>query len=108
VAFGKPKTSSTARGYDSHHRRERARLVAAFTPGDPCCLCHHPMYGPTRNLDADHLPGTRTYRGLAHGHGPCQTCGRRCNRSDGASRGARITNAARKATRTRSTSRIWR
>lgn len=40
------------------HRNARAALVAAHDDGDPCCLCGHPMYGPTRNLDADHLPGT--------------------------------------------------
>lgn len=103
MAFSKPKASSTARGYGSTHVKARTALLARFTPGDPCCLCGHPMYGPTRNLDADHLPGTEQYRGLAHGNGRCQTCGLRCNRTDGASRGARKTNAQRKVTRQRST-----
>lgn len=69
---------------------DRAALVAAFQPGDPCCLCGHPMWplpdGRTSNLHADHIPGTSQYRGLAHG-ARCPTCGRRCNQSDGARRG---------------------
>lgn len=69
------------------HRKARAALVAQHYDGAPCCLCGHPMYGPTRNLDADHQPGTDMYRGLAHGHARCQDCGKRCNRSDGARRG---------------------
>ena len=68
------------------HRRARAALITAWTPGDPCCLCGHPMYGPARYLHADHIPGTDQYRGLAHGT-PCQVCGKRCNQSDGAKRG---------------------
>lgn len=68
------------------HRDARAALLAAFTPGDPCCLCGHAMYPPTRNLHADHEPGTNRYRGLAHGS-PCETCGVSCNQVDGARRG---------------------
>lgn len=68
------------------HRQARARLLAAFTPGDPCCLCHHPMWPPTRDLHADHIPGTNDYRGLAHGT-RCPTCGKCCNQVDGARRG---------------------
>lgn len=72
------------------HRKARAMLLAAFTPGDPCCLCGHPMWplpnGKTSNLHADHIPGTTRYRGLAHG-AKCQTCGKRCNQVDGAKRG---------------------
>ena len=72
------------------HKQARARMLAAFEPGDPCCLCEHPMYplsdGRTSNLHADHIPGTDQYRGLAHGS-PCPTCGRRCNQHDGAVRG---------------------
>lgn len=77
------------------HRDARAALVAAFRPGDPCCLCGHPMHGPTRNLDADHLPGTDQYRGLAHGAARCTVCGKRCNRSDGARRGRARQTASR-------------
>jgi hypothetical protein len=68
------------------HRKARAALIAAFRPGDPCCLCGKPMYPPTRLLHADHIPGTDRYRGLAHA---------RCNVTDGAKRGR-----ARQNTRT--------
>ena len=72
------------------HKRARAALLKAYQPGDPCCLCGHPMWplpsGKTSNLHADHEPGTDQYRGLAHGS-PCPTCGRRCNQRDGAVRG---------------------
>lgn len=68
------------------HRKARAALLAAYQPGDPCCLCGHPMWPPTRNLHADHDPLTGGYRGLAHG-APCGACGKRCNQSDGARRG---------------------
>lgn len=86
------------------HKAARAALLAAFQPGDPCCLCGHPMWpgpgGDTSRLHADHIPGTTRYRGLAHGY-PCPHCdGRRCNQSDGARRG-------RRAQDTRSTKRRW-
>lgn len=82
------------------HREARAALIAAYQPGDPCCLCGHPMWplpnGKTSNLHADHIPGTDRYRGLAHGE-PCDVCGVRCNQSDGARRGS--ARASRRATR---------
>jgi hypothetical protein len=81
----RPKGST--RGYGTEHTKARAALLALHYDGAPCCLCGHPMYGPTRNLDADHLPGTDLYRGLAHGAARCQVCGKRCNRSDGGKRG---------------------
>lgn len=66
----------------AEHRKARARLLAAFQPGDPCCLCGRPMYPPTRNLHADHDPRTGGYRGLAHGGPPYY-----CNQRDGSRRG---------------------
>jgi hypothetical protein len=85
------KRSGTAPVYRTKaHRDARAALLKAFTPGDPCCLCGHPMHplpnGSTRHLHADHVPGTTQYRGLAHGS-RCPTCGKRCNQTDGAKRG---------------------
>lgn len=75
------------------HRQARATLLAAYTPGDPCCICGHPMWPPTSNLHADHTPDGLNYRGLAHGTTPCQDCGHRCNVRDGAKRArARQTN----------------
>lgn len=74
----------------SAHKRARAALLKDYAPGDPCCLCDHPMWpkpdGSTSNLHADHIPGTDQYRGLAHGSA-CETCGRTCNQHDGAVRG---------------------
>jgi hypothetical protein len=61
----------------ARHRKARAALLQAFRPGDPCCICQQPMYPPTSALHADHVPGTDTYRGLAHAD---------CNREDGAQR----------------------
>jgi hypothetical protein len=84
----RPNGSGTSALYRSpEHKRARAALLAQHEDGDPCCLCGHGLYGPTKNFDADHLPGTNQYRGLAHGLTPCRTCGLRCNRVDGAKRG---------------------
>lgn len=87
-----PRTGAAPVYRTSAHRKARAALLAAFTPGDPCCLCGHAMWpagdGSTRHLHADHVPGTTDqYRGLAHGTRPCPTCGKKCNVHDGARRG---------------------
>lgn len=74
--------------YGRKHREARAEMIRHHQPGDPCCLCGHPMWGPTRLIHADHIPGTDEYRGLAHGY-PCETCGLTCNQRDGAVRGNR-------------------
>lgn len=67
--------------------RARAALVAAFRPGDPCCLCGHPIL-TARYVEAQHTPGTEHLEGLAHGtRNPCPTCAKRCNQVDGAKRG---------------------
>jgi hypothetical protein len=70
----------------AEHRQARAALLAAFTPGDLCCLCQQPMWPPTRNLHADHDPVTGEYRGLAHAQ---------CNVQDGARRGRARQNTRR-------------
>ena len=59
------------------HRAARAAMLKAYQPGDPCCLCGHPMWPPTSGLHADHDPAGG-YRGLSHGL---------CNVRDGARRG---------------------
>lgn len=79
----------------AEHRRARAALLAAFTPGDPCCLCGHPMWH-TRRLNADHMPGTDQYRGLSHGVGHrCTVCGKACNQTDGSRRARARQDASR-------------
>lgn len=88
MAWGQQQTNPLYR--TPAHRAARAALLAAYQPGDPCCLCGHAMWplsdGRTSNLHADHIPGTTQYRGLAHGT-PCEECGVRCNQSDGSLRG---------------------
>jgi len=75
--------------------KARAALIAAFQPGDPCCLCGHAIL-TTRYVEAQHIPGTETLQGLAHGtRNRCPSCGKRCNQVDGAKRGR-----ARQDTRT--------
>lgn len=69
------------------YARDRAALIAAFTPGQPCCLCGHPLQS-ARYAEAQHIPGTDRLQGLAHGtHQQCSTCKQRCNQVDGARRG---------------------
>ena len=91
-----PTTNQTKPIYTTPaHRHARAQLLQRYTPGDPCCLCGHPMWPPTSNLHADHNPTTGGYRGLAHGTQPCQDCGVRCNVTDGARRGRARQNTTR-------------
>jgi hypothetical protein len=72
---------------DPAYIKARAALVAAFQPGDPCCLCGHPIW-TARYVEAQHQPGTTNLVGLAHGtRNACPTCGQRCNQVDGAKRG---------------------
>jgi hypothetical protein len=86
VAF-KVGSGSSPTYRSATHKKARAAMLAAYRPGDPCCLCGHPMYPPTSTLHADHDPANPSrYRGLAHGTTPCQDCGVRCNVVDGAKR----------------------
>jgi hypothetical protein len=61
------------RGYGPAHRRERARQVAAFEPGQPCARCGKPIMS-TADADLGHTSDRRGYTGLEHA---------RCNRSAG-------------------------
>jgi len=64
--------------YKGRHKTVR-KVLAPDAIGRPCPLCGLPML-PGQDLDLDHLPGTDTYRGMAHAA---------CNRRDGALRGNR-------------------
>jgi hypothetical protein len=68
------------------YRRDRAALIAAFRPGQPCCLCGHPIE-TLSYVEAQHIPGTDTLLGLCHGtRNRCGVCRRPCNQTDAAIR----------------------
>lgn len=82
--------SSTARGYNHAHRKQRTLLLKHMRDGDPCCRCGQPMFR-TQALEADHLGqavalGGQLPDALAHAS---------CNRSAG----ARLGNQLRKLRR---------
>ena len=93
VVFSAPKASKASRGYDAKHVAARKRLLpsAYYTP---CIRCGHTML-PTEKLHLDHNADRSGYLGFSHGS-PCHVCGKRCNLSAGAAKGARIVNAKRK------------
>jgi hypothetical protein len=57
VAF-KVGSGSSPTYRSATHKKARAAMLAAYRPGDPCCLCGHPMWPPTSTLHADHDPAT--------------------------------------------------
>lgn len=70
--------------YGTKHQAERLKWKRVVDAGQAsCCLCGE-WITPGQPWDLDHLPGTDEYRGAA--------C-RRCNRSDGATRGNRARGA---------------
>jgi hypothetical protein len=81
VPWSNTRSGTKAVYRSAEHRHARARLLAAYQPGDPCCLCGRPMYPPTSGLHADHDPVNGGYRGLAHGGPPYY-----CNQRDGSRR----------------------
>lgn len=77
---GTKTQSTTARGYGAGHQATRRQWVDRVEQGDVACsLCGYPI-DPGTPWDMDHTPGKQGYRGPAH---------RRCNRSEGATRGNR-------------------
>jgi hypothetical protein len=57
--------TAAQRGYGKTHRQTRARLLAAWKPGDPCAHCGQAMLDKSR-LDLAHTQDRSGYRGLAH------------------------------------------
>lgn len=105
MAFARPKTSSTRRGYDQQHKRIRAALLTQLNRAgsqpcaEPICVLRRPLYAHDPDgVALAHTPDRQAYRGLAH---------RTCNQREAASRGARISNARRQGQRVRDTSRAW-
>lgn len=77
--------STKARGYDQRHKDERARWAPVIAAGhgwcaEIKCIEHSRWIPPGSAWDLAHDEDRRTYRGPAH---------RRCNRSEGATRGNR-------------------
>lgn len=87
MAFSNRKGRGSKYGGD--HQAERRLRLTYVKPGDPCGYCHRPL---PRNTRSWHLPhnaaGTGYLPGMWHGT---------CNLTEAAIRGARKTNATRKA-----------
>lgn len=49
------KASSTQRGYDEVHKRNRTRLIYNMTEGEPCWWCSKPMH-KNRTDNWDRMP----------------------------------------------------
>lgn len=74
------------------HQQTRKHRVAAATPLTLCTRCGKPLGPSTREWHVPHAPNGVDYL-------PGLWCGP-CNRSEAASRGARVANARRKVKRT--------
>ena len=57
--------TTTQRGYGTPHQRLRDKLIAQWTPGQPCAHCGQPTTNKD-DLDLAHTQDRRGYRGLAH------------------------------------------
>lgn len=94
------KGTTTERGYGHEHRKERARRLALYRPGDRCAhggeSLNYPPAIAARYLDLPHTPDRAGYL-------PGLSC-RKHNRQDGAIRGNRARRA--KALRARA-ARTW-
>ena len=104
MSFGPSKGRGSRYGAD--HQRTRKAWAAQTTPATPCVRCGHAL-GPAQRIGRTgrtvglwHLDHAEdgSYLGMSHGEA-CKTCGRKCNVSAGASKGARVTNAKRKTAR---------
>lgn len=85
--------TTTQRGYGSQHQALRARLLAAWKPGQPCARCGQPMLyrwlidasgRRVSAIDLGHNDGKNGYQGLEH---------RACNRRDGQAKTTAINRA---------------
>lgn len=91
---GRPKGNTTARGYGHEHAKARAEAAKTHRPDDPCTRCHQPLGPMGPWLHYDHTDRRDGYLGFAHAE---------CNRTAGASAGARKSNARRRWARPTST-----
>lgn len=79
-----PKKTTTQRGYDGAHKRNRARLLIRHTDGRKCSWCGRPMFkDPQKNWDGKPLnahhpegqPTRTTANELLH-----ETCNKQCGK----------------------------
>ena len=71
-----PRRTTTEKGYDGAHRRQRATLAPLVSSGEAVCArCHQPIL-PGQPWDLDHTDDRTGYLGASHQH---------CNRAAGAS-----------------------
>lgn len=85
-SYATKTASAEERGYGKAHREERARWKPIVEGGQAnCCICGY-WIEPGTKWHLDHTEDRTGYRGAAHAQ---------CNLRDGASRGARRTNAKR-------------
>lgn len=86
--------TTAQRGYGAGHQALRKRLLAAWTPGQPCARCGQPIWhlyaiSPSTGrrvsvVDLGHRDGKNGYHGLEH---------RTCNRRDGQAKTTAINRA---------------
>jgi hypothetical protein len=74
--------------YGRAHQRTRAAALRAWSPGEVCPRCGHPVDPGLDELHLDH-DEDGGYLGLSHGS-PCRTCGRRCNLQHGGLKSAQL------------------
>jgi hypothetical protein len=66
MPWKRPTTSSTARGYDAAHRRERARWRKIIdAEGADCSRCGRPIH-PGQPFHLDHTADRTGYLGASH------------------------------------------
>jgi hypothetical protein len=81
---GRPKASSTARGYGrADHRKPREAAALQHHPLDPCARCGHALGSMGPWLHYDHNDARTGHLGFSHGLIPCPVCGVRCNPAAG-------------------------
>jgi hypothetical protein len=90
--------SRSSRGYGQGHKARRERVALLVASGLATCARCGSAIAPGEPFDLDHNSDRSGYLGPSH---------RRCNRVEGARRGAEVTNAKRSVGISRGWSREW-